>query len=255
MEKFSRNLRHALSADAGPPLRALVLVSTGAYCPVHRMHVEVFEGVRSSLEQDKRGTVIAGFMSPSHADYVDSKLRGASIAIEHRVEMCRIATRSSDWVDASAWEGVQRGFVDYPYVTKALRASLRETFQRVRRDVIREVEEKGGPAVQAQVAWLKKSTLSVIYICGADHALKCGLYHEPSPIFYDHVVAIGRSDRETQELRQKRFGLRFSLVQRNLGEMSSTSVRAKMAAGESIDDMVPEGVAEYIAAHHITVSP
>lgn len=82
--------------------RLVVLVATGSYSPVHRMHVHMFEVAKKSLEEkypslllhilynylfdsQKHGFhVVAGFISPSHDNYVESKLGNAYIPADHR---------------------------------------------------------------------------------------------------------------------------------------------------------------------------
>jgi hypothetical protein len=57
--KVLTNLRAA--ADAPATARRVVLVSTGAYCPIHAMHTEVFERIKTSLESNKEFIVVGGY--------------------------------------------------------------------------------------------------------------------------------------------------------------------------------------------------
>jgi nicotinic acid mononucleotide adenylyltransferase len=41
------------------------------------------------------------------------------------------------------------------------------------------------------------------------------------------------------------------LVEAATRDVSSTMIRARLAAGQSIDDLVPSPVARHIAAHHL----
>jgi nicotinic acid mononucleotide adenylyltransferase len=44
---------------------------------------------------------------------------------------------------------------------------------------------------------------------------------------------------------------RVSLVEARTRDVSSTTIRQRLAAGDPIDDMVPTAVARHILAHHL----
>jgi hypothetical protein len=64
----------------------IILIATGAYSPIHIMHIHMLEAAKTHLEQVHKGKydVVAGFVSPSHDNYVSWKLRDDWIPIEHR---------------------------------------------------------------------------------------------------------------------------------------------------------------------------
>lgn len=68
----------------------------------------------------------------------------AHIVFRDRIAMCELAVRQSDWVEVSRWEGEQSGFVDFPSVTNHHHKYLSSLFP----------------------------GLKVMYLCGADHAIK-----------------------------------------------------------------------------------
>src|SRR6185437_7605191 len=69
------------AAPSAANVKWVVLISTGAYNPPHRRHIEVFRIAKDALEATKPGAtgmvtrVLAAFISPSHDSYLRSKLR------------------------------------------------------------------------------------------------------------------------------------------------------------------------------------
>jgi len=87
-----------------------VLLCTGAYCPVHYMHIEMFEKAKKYLEERKY-VVLAGYLSPSHDFYVEPKLARSGVTYipsKHRIEIIRLATKNSDWLSESDWSALER---------------------------------------------------------------------------------------------------------------------------------------------------
>ena len=93
--------------------------------------------------------VIGAFVSPSHDDYVQPKaqsLNTIGLSARFRLAIARRAVADDPFVAVSAWEAEQRGrWPDFPEVCAALRREPCATGARV------------------------------YYVCGSDHAAKCGL--------------------------------------------------------------------------------
>jgi len=145
----------------------------------------------------------------------------ANIRFTERLAMCALAVRHSDWVDVSRWEGEQSGFVDFPRVSMHHHKVLTELFPR----------------------------LKIMYLCGADHAIKCyltnGLYGKIG------VVAVGRPGFTRQLSRmQTKEGL-FYFVTTEMEDVSSTLIRKRLSEGRSVANLTGEDVAEYITQHGI----
>ena len=92
--------------DRGSPLA--VLVSTGAFCPVHTGHLAKMAEARAALEA--RGvTVLAGYLSPGHDAYLQTKCGGGVPGTAHRIALCEQAVESFtaqlDAVIADRWPG------------------------------------------------------------------------------------------------------------------------------------------------------
>ncbi|MEL6343538.1 MAG: hypothetical protein AAFV53_10415 [Myxococcota bacterium] len=95
-----------------PADRPAVLVTSGAYNPVHRNHLLYLDAARAFLEQPAnpdaiRGPEDAGPSAPLQvvggyisalSDRMVARRRGGAIPRRHRTTMLRLATASSDWV-------------------------------------------------------------------------------------------------------------------------------------------------------------
>jgi hypothetical protein len=115
------------------------------------------ESCLCSIESDR--VCADRYLSPTHDAYVGSKLRAQGLTgIEgrHRAAMINTVLQHSDWLRASLWEIEQPGFVDFPDVTAWHRRYLKDL-----------VAQRFSPAVADRV--------KVLYVCGADHAARCGL--------------------------------------------------------------------------------
>lgn len=83
----------------------LVLVTTGALCPVHKSHIEMMELARTELEN--RGCIVlGGYLSPSHDKYVQPKCGRKALNALHRIHLCEQAVYPSDWLMADPWESL-----------------------------------------------------------------------------------------------------------------------------------------------------
>jgi len=65
------------------------------------------------------------------------------------------------------------------------------------------------------------------------------------------VVARPGTTLESALARTPALGSRVSLVEARTRDVSSTTIRQRLAAGDSIDDLVPAAVARHILAHHL----
>lgn len=101
VHKITERLRSAGESD-----RLVVLVTTGALCPVHSGHVEMMELAKHALE--RRGAfVLGGYLSPSHDAYVSIKCGSATLSAAHRISLCEEAVRGSAWLMADRWEACE----------------------------------------------------------------------------------------------------------------------------------------------------
>ncbi|KAJ4357695.1 Nicotinamide/nicotinic acid mononucleotide adenylyltransferase 2 [Didymosphaeria variabile] len=82
-----------------------VLVTTGAFCPIHKGHVQLLETAKMELES--RGmTVLGGYICPDHDQYVSSKIQSGSLSAVQRLELCEIAVEDNDWLMVDRWAAI-----------------------------------------------------------------------------------------------------------------------------------------------------
>ncbi|XP_056129034.1 nicotinamide/nicotinic acid mononucleotide adenylyltransferase 1 isoform X3 [Lampris incognitus] len=99
-------------------LTKVVLLACGSFNPITNMHLRMFELARDHLEDTGQYRVVRGIISPVGDGY---KKKGL-IEAYHRVEMARLATETSDWIRADAWESLQPEWLE---TAKVVRNALR----------------------------------------------------------------------------------------------------------------------------------
>eukprot|EP00126_Sphaerothecum_destruens_P005345 Sdes_comp18708_c0_seq2m9024 len=135
-----------------------VLVSTGSYNPIHAFHLELLDQAKVHLETRHHSIVLGAFLSPSHDQWVRSKLPSDSVLHSHdRIETCQLAVQDSPYVCVSTWEAEQTNFVSFPHVIAHVWCVLKAFLQ---------------PCLN------KDARLDVYYVCGLDHALRCRLFEQ-----------------------------------------------------------------------------
>ena len=155
--------RVAVGSRASP----VVLVLTGALNPIHRAHIKALQTARSFLEREGKFVVVRGLLSPTHDGYVSGKLGKQALRGTVRLELVQLSAREAgvgDWLSADGWEvNHPDGFVDFPEVVRELQ---------------RQIDADG------EIARLKhegRPPLRVYYVCGSDHALRCGIAYSTLP--------------------------------------------------------------------------
>jgi len=211
-------IRKNLEASPGGR-RYAVLVSTGSYCPVHRMHLEMFELAKKCLEEKHDIEVLGGFLSPSHDRYVSSKLGIESIPSSHRLKMCEISVQSSSWLAVSGWEASQDTFVDFPSVTRLHDAVLKRHFP--------------------------DTFIFVLYLCGADHIIKCRMFYGSN---FFGIAAICRPSYSEKMRSIIKVGPqeRFYLIDGETEDISSTEIRKRLKSGEPIENLMHPDASKFL---------
>ena len=116
-----------------------ILLTTGSLNPIHTGHIDMMNFAKTELESYKKNstkyTVIGGFMSPSHDEYVRTK--PSYIRSDDRVKMIKIAVQDSNWIECDEWECKQKHFKDFPQVCQRFSKEINdERFKTKIRDYI-----------------------------------------------------------------------------------------------------------------------
>ena len=176
----------------------IVLLTTGSFNPIHRMHLEIFNLAYNHLLSLKKYNILCAFISPSSDCYVKKKLPPL-IPFKSRCKM--IETAINDYNDENKynelsiylhpWEGYHNYFIDFP-------------------DVIKEIEGK-----------LKEynKNIKLIYVCGMDH------YNHCINLLKSNVIVIDRKPYLSDKYKENEDKLIFFIKDENNEEYSSTSIR------------------------------
>jgi nicotinate-nucleotide adenylyltransferase len=194
--------------------RPAVGLMGGTFDPIHVGHLAIAEEARDALGLDRIVFVPAG--QPPH------KPQGAVTALEHRVAMVELAIAGNDAFEISRIEADRPGPSYTVDTVEALAARADLT-------VILSVETFAElPAWYEPERLLAAARVAVVPREG---------YPAPDPAWLSATFP-GREARVTY-LEGPRLGL------------SSTALRARVAAGRSIRYLVPDAVGAYIAANHL----
>lgn len=212
-------------------LTPVVIVCNGAYNPVHLQHTRIFYVARQFLHDRLGVQVVGGLMSPSHDNVVRQKVKTAPqqlIPARHRVAMCELAVSGSSWLAVGRWECTRKVVMDFPSVIRNVQQALDRSF----------------PA----------RTPVVYYLCGADQMvrsvgrLSCPTVCVTRPGYSDGLSrAVSKKHRAFVHIVDDK-----SMLSPELDAVSSTKVRAVMAAGRDPIDVVGPLTADYIERHGIS---
>lgn len=101
-EKIRQQLKTRPIDDERP---TIVLLTTGAFSPVHLGHIQMMESARAELES--RGYFVAGgYLSPSHDAYVSKKLGEHALDAVTRIDLCQSITAPTPWLMCLNWEAL-----------------------------------------------------------------------------------------------------------------------------------------------------
>jgi nicotinate-nucleotide adenylyltransferase len=108
---------------------------------------------------------------------------------------------------------------------------------------LRELQRRGWAAAQ------------IFFIIGTDAFAEIATWHEyPAVLDAANFVVISRPGATAAvnlAPRQATTGTGIYHVEARTRDVSSTVIRARLAARQPIDDLVPPGVHQHIAAHHL----
>ncbi len=118
-----------------------------------------------------------------------------------------------------------------------------------------ELEQEGNTYTYQTLERLKSENPETVYyfIAGADSLFHMTKWAHPERIFADcRVLAAVRDDKTTEDMEaqirflEQQYNARIHLLQTETMDISSSGIRRKVAAGESIVDAVPASVRAYI---------
>lgn len=197
-------------------VKRCVLVTTGSLNPVHVQHVRQLELAASILTEKHGWTVLAAWLSPSDASWASGKPFG-SLGNVDKITTCQIATAEHVLVRTSTWE-ISQGKINYPAVVNHIRSLV----------------EKDG--------------VEVFYVCGADHAAKCGLYHRTGSLSRRVVVVPRAGQRVPKDEDTHCIIARLGPTDKANADISSTQIRRAVREGtlQAVQHMLHPSVAQML---------
>ena len=191
----------------------------GTFDPIHFGHLDAADAARRALQLD-RVLLIPSF-DPPHRP-TDPMASGF-----HRFALVALAIQGNDALSASDMELTRTG---PSYTADTLRAVARQ-------------------------GWRPSQ---IFFILGSDAFAEIATWREyPAVLDTANFVVIARpgttldaATARTPSLRG-RLGQSVFLVEARTRDVSSSTIRARLATRQPIDDLVPAAVARHIAAHHL----
>jgi nicotinate-nucleotide adenylyltransferase len=202
----------------------------GTFDPIHFGHLDAADAARRALQLDR--VLLIPSSDPPHRP-ADPMASGF-----HRFALVALAIQGHDALSASDME-----------LTRAGRSYTADTLRTV-----------------ARQGWLPSQ---IFFILGSDAFAEIATWREyPAVLDAANFVVIARPgttlDAATERTSTLRGRLRspgqetsgvsgtsIFLVEARTHDVSSSTIRARLAAKQPIDDLVPAAVARHIAAHHL----
>ena len=214
----------------------------GTFDPIHLGHVAAVEAAQRALALDSI-VLIPSRIPPHRADPVTARP-------EERLAMVALAAAGRPGWSASRIE-LDRDGPSYTYDTlialgQALTLRQAQGHPERSRGLSERSESKG---------------TQISFITGADAFAEIATWSRyPAILDLANFVVVSRPGITLDSLRERvptAFSSRPSaktrviLVEAHTPDISSTDIRHRVRAGQSLSGYVPDGVADYIAAHHL----
>ncbi|MCR5134884.1 MAG: nicotinate (nicotinamide) nucleotide adenylyltransferase [Clostridiales bacterium] len=214
----------------------------GTFDPVHEGHLNL------ALDAMEQAALDAVWFMPAKIQPFkqDRKVTGPA----QRLEMLALAVEGHPGLLVSTLEMELEG-VSYTYRT------LREVRRRLLTERMEAAAESpgGGAGVPAGE---ETEPDTVYFITGTDTFIKMDTWMHAEELLTENAVIVGSrpgyQDAEIERCRhafKELYGTEVLVIRNDLLDISSTAIKEKLAAGESITGLVPQAVEDYIYGHDL----
>jgi len=232
-----------------------VLISCGSFNPPTNMHLRIFDLAKDALAR-KNIQVVAGIISPTHDEYKDHK--PTLITSKHRVAMVQQALATNPWIKCSTWETEQQGW------TRTVKV-LEHQGQIIKDSTSLESGKFCHPLFP-EMSLSSTTPLTahprLMLLCGGDLLES---FSVPNLWSNEHIEMIARDfglavitrvgSNPEQYVNEhpilRLYKDNIQIVPSDANRISSTEVRKAVKLGESITDLVPESVSQYITENNL----
>jgi nicotinic acid mononucleotide adenylyltransferase len=99
LNKLQNNLKE--KSDKNP----IVLLTAGSFNPMHSGHLEMMEVAKENMEK-KGYSVVGGFISLGHDEYIKEKSKEKWLPINERIRIAGKFIKNSNWLEIDPWEAI-----------------------------------------------------------------------------------------------------------------------------------------------------
>ncbi|XP_071948511.1 nicotinamide/nicotinic acid mononucleotide adenylyltransferase 3-like isoform X2 [Antedon mediterranea] len=238
----------------------VLLLCCGSFNPITNMHLRMFEIAKDYLHRTGNYKVLGGIISPVNDAYGKKDL----IDSVHRLEMCRLALQSSDWIKVDSWECEQNKWHPTAKVLKHHQQTTPAKYMTNKDAQSRGVKRRRpnqGESTQAQDQI--EGDIEIKLLCGADLLESFavpGLWSDQDMEYIVNKHGLVVITREGSN--PHKFVYESDVLYRNFtnihivtewiyNEVSSTRIRRALNRNESIRYLVPDPVVQYIKSNEL----
>ena len=212
----------------------VILIGSGLYNPLHRLHLRMFYLARQFLEMHSNFEVLGGIVSPSHPTSVRQKFRQKPKEIippKHRLAMARVSVGDSAWLTVDPWEITRRRVLDYLAVL----------------DHVREIMGQAFPEEKIKLIYLCKGNMLPKLSTSSLIERNCNCLCICRPMAVDILLK-----ELTKEWKSVAYILEdTAILSSDLESITSSHVRKDAIEGKDISKSCNLKVSEYMKKHHI----
>eukprot|EP01038_Epipyxis_sp_PR26KG_P005965 gene5965-8219_t len=212
----------------------VVLVGSGSFNPLTRMHIRTFFLAKQYLESKLGFTVLGSLLSPAHSATVRERYRtnpSEIIPSPHRLAVAQLLVQNSKWLSIDPWEITRRRAMDYLSLLEHTNSMLVESY----------------PTIE----------IKVIYLCKPNMVPKLS----PSALRNQSFGCACVCRAPESDLLRNNLGARWNgiihviedsaILDASLDNVTSRKVRDKVKGGESVEQLVGAKINDYFNLNRI----